>query len=349
MMERQQKESGRADRPSRTDVAPAVGASMPASTHVPCRTIVDERRASQCSSFLGRGVETGPLAAANQCEGGIQTLEIDPWRVRVGAGDDRLVVTPDGVERLAASILAIGQLVPILVRPLAGAGGRYEIVAGWRRLLACRQAGISVRAEVQRLDDGGAVLAQAAENIARQNLTYIERARLAVRIVDGMGFEASAVDCAFACGKAERSRYLKIGRGIPQDIVTFIGPAHQIGRPRWEKLCDALGAGSCAEVLAKIRASIVETIGEPSLEGSNERFSLVLRLARDAREPIVPPQEIIVDGVAMGLVERVREDVNVRLFGRSGGLAAWVEAHPETVMRHLLAAYRSSGSSTDNV
>jgi ParB family transcriptional regulator, chromosome partitioning protein len=184
---------------------------------------------------LAAAAKAPELAAANsQATDRIVTL--DPALVHPGGLEDRLEVDDGELEALAESIRTAGQKVPILVRPHPRNPGEYEIVAGRRRLAACRRAGIPVRAEVQDLDDRSLVIAQAIENIAREDLSYIERARLAVRMVDEAGLEPAAIDTAFACGKTERSRYLKIGRGIPDDIVAFVGKAPGIGRPRWEKL-----------------------------------------------------------------------------------------------------------------
>src|SRR4051812_47983826 len=46
------------------------------------------------------------------------------------------------LEELAASIRTQGLMQPILVRPLNGAGARYEIIAGERRWRAARIAGL---------------------------------------------------------------------------------------------------------------------------------------------------------------------------------------------------------------
>jgi len=84
----------------------------------------------------------------------------------------------DGFEALKSSIKDDGQQVPILVRK-AGTEGRFEIIYGRRRLRACAELGLKVRANVQDLDDATALLAKGLENAARRNLSFYEKARFA--------------------------------------------------------------------------------------------------------------------------------------------------------------------------
>lgn len=75
---------------------------------------------------------------------------------------------------LAESIAGVGLINPITVRPR---GGRFEVVAGHRRLLACRAIGYDpVPCIVQEGDDEMADKAMLAENVARKDLSPIEEA-----------------------------------------------------------------------------------------------------------------------------------------------------------------------------
>lgn len=78
------------------------------------------------------------------------------------------------LEQLSASIVEVGLLQPIVVRPL---GDRYELIAGERRLRATRLAGYrEIAATVRDLDDVSAAQACAIENLDRENLNAIEEA-----------------------------------------------------------------------------------------------------------------------------------------------------------------------------
>jgi len=212
------------------------------------------------------------LAAANAGPVAGRIVELDPSLIHAGGLVDRLDIRDSEIEALAESLCKAGQKVPILVRPHPTRPGEYEIVAGRRRLAACRQAGLQVRAEIQDLDDASMVMGQAIENIAREDLTYIERAKLAARMVDEADIPPADIETAFSCGKTDRSRYLKIGRGVPNDILSFIGKAPGIGRPRWEKLVARIEADETA--LSRIRdaLAVANTEGH-GLATSDARFS----------------------------------------------------------------------------
>lgn len=101
---------------------------------------------------------------------------------RIQAGDnDRTVF--DGIDSLAASIEREGLIQPLTVRvldsevTLAGEVHRYEVVAGERRLRACRQLGwTEIPCLVRSLDDVSAARVMLHENVVRLDLDPIDEA-----------------------------------------------------------------------------------------------------------------------------------------------------------------------------
>lgn len=74
---------------------------------------------------------------------------------------------------LTDSVRQHGILQPVRVRPLAG---RYQIIAGHRRVRAAREAGLpSVPAVVIGTDDDQALIEALVENIQRDDLNHVER------------------------------------------------------------------------------------------------------------------------------------------------------------------------------
>lgn len=95
---------------------------------------------------------------------------------------DRESIDPTRIRELADSIKAQGLLQAIVVRPL---NGRYEIIAGHRRYLACSTLGLThVTCNVKDLSDEDTALAKAMENMQREDLTPIEEARAYKRLSD---------------------------------------------------------------------------------------------------------------------------------------------------------------------
>ena len=85
------------------------------------------------------------------------------------------------LQTLAESIRSDGLLQPIVVRPAgnaaAGAGLRYEVAAGERRLRAAELAGLAeLPAIVRELDDQQLAELALIENLQREDLNAIERA-----------------------------------------------------------------------------------------------------------------------------------------------------------------------------
>ncbi len=81
----------------------------------------------------------------------------------------------ESLQELAESVLLLGILEPLIIRPM---GSRYRLVAGERRLRAAIIAGLdSVPVLIKEMDDERARAIQAAENIHREDLTLLDLAR----------------------------------------------------------------------------------------------------------------------------------------------------------------------------
>lgn len=77
---------------------------------------------------------------------------------------------------LSESITRHGVIQPLVVRPMPGAN-RYEVIAGERRLLASKLAGLKVvPAVVQELDDENAMEVQLIENLQREDIHPLDEA-----------------------------------------------------------------------------------------------------------------------------------------------------------------------------
>ncbi|MCL2204483.1 MAG: nucleoid occlusion protein [Defluviitaleaceae bacterium] len=119
------------------------------------------------------------------------------------------------LEELAASIRAYGVLQPISVRKLEEG---YELVAGERRLRACRLAGHAIIPAIA-VDMGemdSAVLAM-IENLQRQDLHFFEEAEGFANLMGDYGFTQEAL--AVRVGKtqstvANKVRILKLSEAV---------------------------------------------------------------------------------------------------------------------------------------
>lgn len=93
--------------------------------------------------------------------------------------DDARSINPANVEALASSIADIGLINPIRVR--ANSDG-WEVIAGSHRLEACKSLGlVEITCDLVEDDEDRAETAMIDENIIRQELSPVDRARYLAR------------------------------------------------------------------------------------------------------------------------------------------------------------------------
>ncbi len=115
----------------------------------------------------------------------------------------------DEVEDLAQSIQTYGLLQPIVVRPLES--GRYEVVAGHRRLAAARSLEWSdIPCFVRQADDEQAYLLTLIENLQREDLSPREQASALEQLVRERGWSTRQVAEAVKKSAAYVSRRLRV-------------------------------------------------------------------------------------------------------------------------------------------
>ncbi|WP_176084562.1 plasmid partitioning protein RepB [Martelella sp. HB161492] len=160
---------------------------------------------------------------------------LDPKDIDPSPFIDRIDEDDEAFSVLVEAIREAGQISPVLVRPDPNHKGRFILVYGHRRTRAAKALGIKVRAIIRDLEDLAHVVAQGQENTARADLSFIEKALFAERLLQS-GIDRQAIRQALSIDNAMLSRMLSIAEGIPIDIVEQIGAAKGIGRDRWDEL-----------------------------------------------------------------------------------------------------------------
>ncbi len=114
--------------------------------------------------------------------GSITLIDVD--LIKPSPYQHRRTFTQSKLSELASSIKRDGLIEPIVIRSLNGAGG-YELIAGERRLRACKLVGIpSILSRVVDVSDLQARRMCAAENLQRENLSPVEEVAAIVEMVD---------------------------------------------------------------------------------------------------------------------------------------------------------------------
>jgi ParB family transcriptional regulator, chromosome partitioning protein len=139
----------------------------------------------------------GLTDSAEILELGVSDIASNPHQPRETFHDDAL-------QGLAESIRDVGVIQPVVVRRRSGAGKKYELVVGERRLRAAQIAGLrKIPAIVKDISSDASMRLALVENIQREDLTPIE--------------------------EAHAYSYLKLNLGLSQmEIARFVGKSQPL-------------------------------------------------------------------------------------------------------------------------
>lgn len=166
---------------------------------------------------LGRGL--GALIPGAEARVDERAGEVPLSRLRPSAFQPRQAMDPQEFAGLVESIRRHGVLQPIVIRPAAEG---FEVIAGERRWRAAEAAGLStVPAVIRPLSDREALELALVENLQREDLGALERARAYRRLTDDFGMTQEQV--AERVGKSQPSvanslRLLQLPRQVQASL-----------------------------------------------------------------------------------------------------------------------------------
>lgn len=146
--------------------------------------------------------------------------------LRSGKYQTRRVFAQEALQELAESIKSEGMIQPIVVRPVVGGIGEYEIIAGERRWRAAQLAGIdTVPCLVNNYSDEQTAAITPIENIQRENLNPIEEALAYQHLIDE--FNYSHEEVAAVVGKSRGKitnllRLLKLDKQVQEMLISGV-------------------------------------------------------------------------------------------------------------------------------
>jgi ParB family transcriptional regulator, chromosome partitioning protein len=275
--------------------------------------------------------------------------ELDPAEIQDERYSDRL--DPKDVNDLRASIEQNGQTVPILVRRHATDPNRYLLVYGRRRLEAIRASDkvIKVRALIANLDDTAALRAQVSENTGRRDLSYIERALFAQELLDsGFGSQAQIAEVLNVTRSAV-SMSISVAKAIGTALAHAIGPAHGVGRPRWEALAKELADSriendDLSRIALDVRAKAAaneQADEDPQVDPSVAAFEAVARHVKKSvsstlgKKPRSKTTALVIDGTPVGAIKRSGRALRLDLTDVDDAFAEWLDARAQHVLEEL--------------
>lgn len=137
-------------------------------------------------------------------------ISIPIERIKADPEQPRKVFNRERIKNLSRSIAEVGLLQPILVRP-AGDGENYYLVAGERRLQGSINAGEeNIMATVLEDSDVSIRQLQLVENLQREDLNPLEKARSISEYMEEEGLNKSKVSLKLGIARTTVTEWLNI-------------------------------------------------------------------------------------------------------------------------------------------
>lgn len=143
----------------------------------------------------------------------IHSIDANPFQPRKSFSEE-------GLQELSASIKEIGLIQPISVRQKDD--GRFELIAGERRLRACRLAEIDeVPSIIVQMQDNESAVVALVENLQREDLNFIEEAEGYQRLIDEHGFSQKNIASQIGKNQSTVSNKLRVLKlpPIAKDLI----------------------------------------------------------------------------------------------------------------------------------
>jgi ParB family chromosome partitioning protein len=167
---------------------------------------LDELLGISSASTQNVARESGEISGS---DGSLRNLPVDV--IQKGRYQPRHEIAQEALQELADSIRAQGVVQPVVVRPLPGQAGKYELIAGERRWRASQLAGLhEIPAVVRDVPDQAAMAMGLIENIQREELNPIEEAAALQRLIDEFGLTHQETAEAVGRSRAAVSNLLRL-------------------------------------------------------------------------------------------------------------------------------------------
>ena len=167
---------------------------------------------------LGRGLSS--LIGESRVENGNSKLslsEIVPNRYQPRKNFD-----DDSLDDLSNSIKERGVIQPIIVRKSKLENSKYEIIAGERRWLAARKAGLhDIPVIITDVDDLKSLEFAIVENVQRNDLNPLEEAQGYKRLIDEFLYDQQKVSQFIGKSRSYITNSLRI-LSLPQAVLNFV-------------------------------------------------------------------------------------------------------------------------------
>ena len=222
-------------------------------------------------------------------------------RIFANRQQPRLEFDDEAIHELSESIKRDGILQPLVVCP--SVDGRYELIAGERRLRAAKQAGVTeVPVIIRNVQDEKMLELALVENIQRENLNAMEESKGYQSMVDR--FHLNHADIAERVGKsrehvANSLRLLKLPKLVQEDVSS--------GRMRAGHARALLSLSALQDQLHFRERILEETLSVRDVEKLvQERGGIRKKNHRGLKKNLSPQIKLLLDEMEKVLGTRIR-------------------------------------------
>ena len=173
---------------------------------------------SKIKKGLGRGLSSliGETKVENKTNK-LSLSEIIPNKYQPRKNFDE-----DNLEDLSNSIKERGVIQPIIVRRSSDGNDKYEIIAGERRWLAARKAGLhDIPVVITEADDLKSLEFAIVENVQRHDLSPLEEAQGYKRLIDEFSYDQEKVSKFIGKSRSYITNTLRL-LTLPSSVLQYI-------------------------------------------------------------------------------------------------------------------------------
>ncbi|MBZ5647961.1 MAG: ParB/RepB/Spo0J family partition protein [Acidobacteriia bacterium] len=208
----------------------------------------------------------------------VDLIDRNPYQTRTSVNDTSL-------QELAESIRSAGVIEPLIVR--TGEGGRYQLIAGQRRLAASKKAGkATVPAVVKQVSNEKAMEMTIIENLQREDLNPIDQAEAFDRLSREFGLTQEQMAERTGKPRSEIANYLRLLKlpaevksNVQQGAISFghakvlmsLEDAEAITKVAKQILDEALSVRQLEDVVFDIKVPTEKTTAPPKHVDPNVR------------------------------------------------------------------------------
>lgn len=192
------------------------------------------------------GIATPEQRSVSGREIPLELIDPNPYQTRKRINEAAL-------QELADSIKVSGVVQPVVVRPTAS--GRFQLVAGERRWLACKLAEKStIPAVVREISNEQAMEITIIENLQREDLNPIEQGRAFERLSREFGLTQEQIASRTGKDRTSIANFIRLLK-LPEDIQELV-EGGQLTQGHGKALCALIGypdalARAAREVVSK--------------------------------------------------------------------------------------------------